>query len=268
MKMRLFIAIALFFTSITSYSGTLKITILSSMERTKSVYFPNTRLTSLSVIPILFNGLESDGISEGNHIHASIDRVFFDFDDDMSEVVLSETIQERLLKWLKNGSASCVNYSTNPYRLLAETGKSFIEEDQKETKSPNGFSFAFFLNKGITDFTGLGFNVDSHVITIEDLKPGDMAVLRSSKTECVLQAMLYVGNEIFMSMAQGVIYFQTITHIKQLWDPANSSTLELVQNIRLPELAFGTKNQSDIDSVNGYMRPIDMLLPPTGSYIQ
>ena len=82
--------------------------------------------------------------------------------------------------------------------------------------------------------------------------------------------MIYIANEVFMSMAQGIIYFQTFDQITLLWDPEQNSNLEIVDVIIRSESVITQTNKTKVNTIetNGYMRPVDMHLPPTGSYIK
>ncbi len=205
---RSFLVVSLFIISTSCYSVTLKITIMSSQENVKLVYFSVSRVARLAYFPITAQGQELDGISEGNLPHSSYSRIIFDFDDDLERVTLGEEVQTRLLQWLNEGSKSCIAYSPNRLRLLVETGKTFLESGQEESSKSNCFAFAFayFVHRAMTDFTGIGFKTKSNKVSLSELKQGDLVILRSNKIKFVLHAMLYIGNQVFMSIAQGAMF--------------------------------------------------------------
>jgi hypothetical protein len=233
-------------------------------------HFVGGGFARLAYSPITTQGQELDGISESNLQRFPYNKIAFEFDDGLETVTLGEEVQTRLLKWLNEGSKKCINYSPNPLRLLSRTGKTFLESGQEESPGSNGYSFAYYVHRGMTDFTGIGFITMSDKVSLSKLKHGDLVVLKSNKKKYVLQAMLYIGNEIFMSMIQGVIYFQNLEQITLLWDPEQDSSLELVDTIASEESLRAYTNETKVDSIeaSGYMRPVDMLLPPPGSYIK
>ena len=210
----------------------LKITVLSTQEKQFHVILEGGRQACLSVYPVEILGEEKDFILWGG-LPSSISKIQFEFDDSFGVVSIDHDMQSRLIRLLTQGAKACMNYAPNPKKLLASTGKSYEQSGQRPPQEPDGLSSIIYIQKGITNFTGIGYEVKSKKIDPSKLMQADLAVLRSGTTGFVLQGMIYLANDIFLSMSEGKAHFQTLDQIKQLWDVDGDSRLELVDDIKL-----------------------------------
>ena len=261
--------IILIFLSKHVVAAVLRVEILTSQPQSFLANFSDGKNEMFSYHPVLILGSEYKHLMEYKTF-SNINQIIFSFEDDMEEIKLDEVLQKRLLKWISDGWRKCITYSENEDRLVGETGKSYRQSGIKCPLEATTFEFTLYLLLGITDFTGLGFRSSSKPTEINNLKPGDSVVLRSNVTGCVIYTIIYIGNDIFLNYVRNAIYFQTIEQIKQLWDISGSSSIEFsnidelikINDIQPPESKSNTYMEG-----SGYMRPIDMVTPPSGTYI-